>query len=225
MIGTSVALMGAGALAGGLGSMLGKKNSKPKTETYPTMDPWQRARYMSTLDWLGGRVGQGVANYGYGPWTPWAQEAYKRYRKPAEREFSERIIPALREQWAGAGALYGGRRYQAEQDAGVRLAEHLGAKRFEFERQAFQDYLRTVPEANPALQMLLAALSIPTFGTMGYQEGPSPMAGALMGMGGNLGQAGSSGLASALLGGGSGVGAPTNWGLSGQPINFAGFGG
>lgn len=187
----TMGLLGAGisAGAGALGGLLDKPK-KPKTTIFPTMDPQQRGYYGSLLDWLGSRVGKSVAEYGGGPWTPWAQQAYKRYRKVAQREFSERLLPQLREGYAGAGALYSGARHRAEGDAAVRLSELLGAKRWDYERQGFQDYLQTRPEFNPALQQLLATLQVPTFGTTVQPQGGGAGAGigqALMGFGGEAG--------------------------------------
>lgn len=186
------ALLAGGASAGG--SLLGgffSKPKKPKTTIFPTMTPQQQQAYGGYLDYLGGRVGKGISPFGYGPWTPWAKQAYKRFRKPAMREFSKRILPAIREQYAATGSLFGGRRHRAEADAGVRLAEFLGAKRFDFERQAFSDYLRTVPEMNPALQMLLSALQIPMFGTTVSQQpsATAPLGAAAQQFGGGIGQA------------------------------------
>ena len=165
--------------------------STPSTSLrwYPQMEAQQRAAFDKTLGYFSGQVGKPLFQYGYGPATEWGQKAYQAYRKPAMRAWNKQILPSIREQYAGASALYGGHRERSEMEAGQMLAETLGAKRFEYERQALQDYIQSLPQMNPALQYLMQALQIPTFGIMGQPQAPSAASQFGTSMLGGMGQA------------------------------------
>lgn len=166
-------LAGAG-LGAGIGSLFGSSGGGTKIRWYPTMSEQQKSIYeQQLLPYLQSQIGRPLFQYGYGPYTEWGQRAYQAYRKPAMRAWNRQILPSIREQYAGASALYGGHRQRSEMEAGQMLAETLGAKRFEYERQALQDYISSLPQMNPALQYLMQAIQIPTFGIMGQPRAPS----------------------------------------------------
>lgn len=145
------------------------------------------------LGYLRGQIGKPLADFNdpNAPWRSWANRAYRGYRRGAERQFSERTIPALREQFSGAGALHGGIRHRAEQEAGAGLAAHLSATRYQIERQAFDDYVRTRPQMNPALAQLLGALNLMEPDTIINQDQGTDLSwlGGLFGAAGTVGAA------------------------------------
>lgn len=142
------------------------------------MDPQQQLRYSRYLDFLFKRALRGPIRLG--PWQQYSSQAWRRYRRTAEREFFDRLLPRVREDYAAAGALWSGRRQRGELEAARALSLDLAARRWDFERQAIATYLSTLPEYSPAAQLLLKALAIPTIGyVVQGGTGPSPASAAL----------------------------------------------
>lgn len=191
----ALGLMGGGALAGGISSLLSKK---PRAQNISRLTPEQ-------LGWqqqAGQQAIQGLQN---------PYEGFAPIANQAREQFQSSTVPSLAERFSAMGT--GGQRSSAFQSAlgqaGSGLESNLAALQSQYGLQN-----------RSLLQNLLAQALTPSFDTIFQQQQPGFLQSALGGLSGSLGQYGAmQGLG--LLGGGMGnLGGQANNAILMQILNL-----
>lgn len=151
--------------------------------TKEIVDPLKKQVATPYSEYLKTQVGKGLPQY-EGE-KPWESEAYKSFADldpgewfqgavadPAMKEFKEELLPEIREGYAGS--LRGSGRFKAEEAGISQFSEYLATERtkamrdipkeqFAMKQQKYMmeynDWLKSLPQNNPALQLASQFLS------------------------------------------------------------------